>query len=124
MIVRLTRQHAASSPLSLLVPDEVVEGLREQLNTRAVEIGHLKLQIAKLRRMQFARKSEKLNHQIVQLELQLEDLPADEAEAVRDMSAADQAPRKKSVRRPLPGHLPRDEKVYAPWADACPACGR
>lgn len=108
----------------LLAQDKVMEGLREQLNTRAVEIEHLKRQIAKLRRMQFSRKSEKLDHQIEQLELQLEDLPADEAEAVRDMSAADQAPRKKSVRRPLPGHLPRNEKVYTPSADACPACGR
>ena len=34
-------------------------------------------------------------------ELQLEDLQADEAEAAREMPAADQAPRKKSVRRPL-----------------------
>ncbi|WP_445231430.1 IS66 family transposase [Duganella rhizosphaerae] len=100
-----------------------MEGLREQLNTRAVEIEHLKLQIAKLRRMQFGRKSEKLDHQIEQLELQLEDLQADEAEAAREMPAADQAPRKKSVRRPLPDHLPRDEKVYAPTADACPTCG-
>jgi transposase len=107
----------------LLAQDEVLEGLREQLNTRAVEIEHLKLQIAKLRRMQFGRKSEKLDHQIEQLELQLEDLQADEAEAAREMPAADQAPRKKSVRRPLPEHLPRDEKVYAPTADACPACG-
>src|SRR5476649_2943730 len=107
----------------LLAQDEVVEGLREQLNTRAVEIEHLKLQIAKLRRMQFGRKSEKLDHQIEQLELQLEDLQADEAEAAREMPAADQAPRKKSVRRPLPDHLPRDEKVYAPTADACPTCG-
>lgn len=107
----------------LLAQDEVVEGLREQLNTRAVEIEHLKLQIAKLRRMQFGRKSEKLDHQIEQLELQLEDLQADEAEAAREMPAADRAPRKKSVRRPLPDHLPRDEKVYAPTADACPACG-
>src|SRR5471030_2061107 len=105
----------------LLAQDEVVEGLREQLNTRTVEIEHLKLQIAKLRRMQFGRKSEKLDHQIEQLELQ--DLQADEAEAAREMPAADQAPRKKSVRRPLPEHLSRDEKVYAPTADACPACG-
>ena len=102
--------------------DEQLAGMAEQLNTRAVEIEHLKLQIAKLRRMQFGRKSEKLDHQIEQLELQLEDLQADEAEAAREMSAADQAPRKKSVRRPLPDHLPRDEKVYTP-ADACPACG-
>src|SRR5471030_1352730 len=103
--------------------DEQLAGMAEQLNTRAVEIEHLKLQIAKLRRMQFGRKSEKLDHQIEQLELQLEDLQADEAEAAREMPVADQAPRKKSVRRPLPDHLPRDEKVYAPTADACPACG-
>ena len=107
----------------LLAQQQVVVGLTEQLNTRAVEIEHLKLQIAKLRRMQFGRKSEKLDHQIEQLGLQLEDLQADEAEEAREMPAADRAPRKKSVRRPLPDHLPRDEKVYAPTADACPACG-
>ncbi|KAB8044560.1 IS66 family transposase [Janthinobacterium aquaticum] len=107
----------------LLAQQQVVAGLTEQLNTRAVEIEHLKLQIAKLRRMQFGRKSEKLDHQIEQLELQLEDLQADESEAAREMPAADQAPRKKSVRRPLPDHLPRDEKMYAPPGEACPACG-
>jgi len=107
----------------LLAQQQVVAGLTEQLNTRAVEIEHLKLQIAKLRRMQFGRKSEKLDHQIEQLELQLEDLQADEGEAAREMPAADQAPRKKSVRRPLPEHLPRDEKMYSPPGDACPDCG-
>jgi transposase len=95
----------------LLSQQRIVAGLTEQLNTRAVEIEHLKLQIAKLRRMQFGRKSEKLDHQIEQLELQLEDLQADEGEAAREMPAADQAPRKKSVRRPLPDHLPRDGVV-------------
>jgi DNA repair exonuclease SbcCD ATPase subunit len=73
---------------------------------------HLKLQIVKLRRMQFGRKSEKLDHQIEQLELQLEDLQADEAEAAREMPATDQAPRKKSVRRPLPEHLPRGTRRF------------
>jgi hypothetical protein len=61
--------------------DEVVAGLSEQLTTSSVEIEHLKLMIAKLRRMQFGRKSEKLDHQIEQLELQLEDLQAAEGEA-------------------------------------------
>ena len=42
----------------LLAQQQVVAGLTEQLNTRDVEIEHLKLQIAKLRRMQFGRKSE------------------------------------------------------------------
>jgi septal ring factor EnvC (AmiA/AmiB activator) len=80
--------------------DDQLAGLTAQLNTRAAEIEHLKLLIAKLRRMQFGRKSEKLDHQIEQLELQLEDLQADEGEAAREMPEADQAPRKKSVRRP------------------------
>ena len=37
------------------------------------EIEHLKLLIAKLRRMQFGRKSEKLERQIEQLEFKLEE---------------------------------------------------
>jgi len=103
--------------------DEVVAGLRAQLTTTEVEIEHLKLMIAKLRRMQFGRKSEKLDHQIEQLELQLEDLQATEGEAERERAPVDKAPRNKSVRKPLPDHLPRDERVYPPQADACPACG-
>lgn len=103
--------------------DALVAGLREQLTTHGVEIEHLKLMIAKLQRMQFGRKSEKLDHQIEQLELQLEDLQATEAEAEREMPPADRAPRAKPARKPLPDHLPRDVKVYPPAADACPACG-
>jgi transposase len=103
--------------------DDQVAALNAQLNTRAAEIEHLKLQIAKLRRMQFGRKSEKLDHQIEQLELQLEDLQADDAEAVREMPPADRAPRNKPARKPLPEHLPRDEEVHLPEANACPTCG-
>jgi chromosome segregation ATPase len=47
---------------------------REQLASRDAEIEHLKLLIAKLRRMQFGRSSEKLDRQIEQLELRLEEL--------------------------------------------------
>lgn len=103
--------------------DEEVAGLKAQLNTRVAEIEHLKLTIAKLRRMQFGRKSEKFDHQIEQLELKLEDLQAEEAEVAPDLPEISSAPRKKAARKPLPPHLPRDEKVYAPAADACPSCG-
>jgi len=44
----------------LLARDEQIVGPQAQLNTHAAEIEHLKLWIAKLRRMQFGRKSEKL----------------------------------------------------------------
>ena len=54
----------------------------QRLQSRESEIEHLKLLIAKLRRMQFGRKSEKLKRHIEQLELRLEDLEqAQEAES-------------------------------------------
>jgi len=69
-----------------LLPAEALKALvlaqHEQLLWRESEIEHLKLLIAKLQRMQFGRKSEKLARQIEQLELRLEDLQAKPAESV------------------------------------------
>ena len=47
---------------------------------RTLEIEKLKFQIAKLRRMQFGRSSERITRQIEQLEFQLEELETGEAE--------------------------------------------
>src|SRR5207237_10761619 len=52
----------------------------QQLLSRENEIEHLKLLSAKLQRMQFGRKSEKLQRQIEQLELRLEELQANREE--------------------------------------------
>jgi len=71
-----------------------VLGLREQLTTHAVEIEHLKLLIAKLKRLQFGRKSEKLDRQIEQLELRLEDLQADATAVVNHDEGAEKPPRR------------------------------
>ncbi|GCB06436.1 hypothetical protein PSUB009319_40670 [Ralstonia sp. SET104] len=60
---------------------DVVESHKAANATAKAEIEHLKLLIAKLRRMQFGRSSEKLDHQIEQLELRLEELDADEGAA-------------------------------------------
>lgn len=87
------------------LPDDVdalkalVARLREQLSSRAIEIEQLKLTIAKLRRVQFGRKSEKLDHQIEQLELRLEDLLADEGAADMSAPAAAPRPRRESTHR-------------------------
>ncbi|MCA7955850.1 IS66 family transposase [Burkholderia seminalis] len=108
----------------LLERDAQVAELRKQLSSRALEIEHLKLTIAKLRRMQFGRKSEKLDRQIEQLELRLEDLQADEGAA--DVAAAPEAkrPRREGPsRKPLPEHLEREERVHLPTDDDCPDCG-
>jgi len=91
--------------------------------THASEIEQLKLLIAKLKRMQFGRKSEKLDRQIEQLELRLEDLQADETETLAKAEKHGSTVRKPPVRKPLPDHLPREEKMYRPAKDACPDCG-
>src|SRR6266568_1639946 len=101
----------------------------EKLISRETEIENLKLLILKLRRMQFGRKSEKLDHQIEQLELQLEDLESAQTESAPPQGEAQpetgsaQPPRRKPARRPLPEHLPRETQTHAPEQTACPECG-
>ncbi|PFH08538.1 transposase [Collimonas sp. PA-H2] len=90
--------------------------------THTTEIEQLKLLITKLKRMQFGRKSEKLDLQIEQLELRLEDLQADAGESAAQ-TQRDLTPRTSAQRKPLPEHLPREERVYPPAAQACPSCG-
>src|SRR3984885_8087605 len=100
----------------------------EQLLSRDTEIEHLKLLIAKLRRMQFGRKSEKLDRQIEQLELRLDELQATQAEnPPASHTPAGVAPvanvAGKPARKPLPEHLPREVRTYPPKQKACPDCG-
>jgi transposase len=99
----------------------------EQLLSRESEIQHLKLLIAKLRRMQFGRKSEKLDRQIEQLELRLEELETRQGEAAhqaeRKGPSTEPTPLAKPVRRPLPEHLPRETQTHEPKQQACPDCG-
>src|SRR5271156_6302310 len=60
---------------------------------KALEIEKLRFQIAKLRRMQFGRSSERITRQIEQLELQLEELETAEAQDIAKAASED---------RPLP----------------------
>ena len=92
---------------------------RAQLGTAAVEIAHLRAQLAALRRQQYGQSSERLDAEIAQLELRLEDLEESEAEhqAARPDPASpggSSRPRAKAVRRPLPDHLPRETVVHEP----------
>ena len=100
----------------------------EQLLSRDNEIEHLKLLIAKLRRMQFGRKSEKLDRQIEQLELRLDELQATQAEntaasPTRAGVASVANVAAKPARKPLPEHLPREVRTYRPKQEVCPDCG-
>jgi transposase len=102
---------------------------------KTLEIEKLKFQIAKLRRMQFGRSSERISRQIEQLELRLEELEAGEAEVVAKAEAEEETvdppppvrERSKPKRKPLPEHLPRQEVVHQPGEDGachCPDCGK
>src|ERR1700746_3619135 len=98
-----------------------------QLIARDNEIEQLKLLILKLRRLQFGRKSEKLDRQIEQLELRLEDLEsAQTASALpqtRAQSGTAAGPKRRPARGPLPDHLRREIETHAPAQTACPECG-
>jgi transposase len=102
-----------------------------QISSHDAEVERLQLIIARLRRLQFGRKSEKIQKEIEQLELQLEDLEAAQAEK-REQTEKTLAPAaaavfakavRKPVRRPLPDHLPREVETHAPEEKGCPACG-
>ena len=90
-------------------------------------IEQLQLNLDKLKRSQFGQSSEKVQRQIDQLELALEDLRIDRAaeQAEVDSGADDQAEdgnkkgRKKRGRKKLPAHLPRERSVLDP-GDSCP----
>jgi len=106
----------------VLAGETLVAELRSQLLTRALEIDRLKLQIARLRRMQFGRKSERLDGQIEQLECELEELQTDEAVA-KAKALYPKVARQPSIRKPLPAHLPRQTETHLPAAESCPECG-
>jgi transposase len=116
------RAHAlAALPDDIEALKALVLEQRLVLATRDTEIEHLKLLIAKLKRMQFGRSSERLNKEVEQLELRLEELQTAQAEqAARKPEAM---PKQQPVRRPLPEHLPRERVVHAP-ACTCPDCGK
>lgn len=86
-------------------------------------IEKLELEIARLRRMQFGRSSERLAERIDQLELIVEDLEATQAQLPGKVPAAERKGREKPARKPLPDHLPRESVEHVPAAEGYPSCG-
>ena len=112
----------AAQQQEMSAKDEALSAQQEKLLSRDNEIEHLKLVIAKLRRMIFGTRSEKVSREIEQLELKLEELETHEAERVTAITANTPA-KAKPIRRPLPEHLPREMHTHLPAEDACPDCG-
>jgi transposase len=104
----------------------------EQLRVHQLQIEQLKATIAKLKRLQFGQKSEKLTHDIEQLQLLVDALesadaplpviPKESAQAVEPTEEkADRSVSK--PRRAMPAQLPREERIIAPQQTCCPDCG-
>jgi transposase len=111
-----------------------VAWLRAEVHAKALLIEKLRAQLCVLRRARFGRSSEKLDAQVEQLELMIDDLEegavetlahaaievpdADEAET----SGSSSKKRRPSLRAPLPDHLPTETIIHeAPCV--CPTCG-
>ena len=103
-----------------------IESLKALVLAKHTEIENLNLLVLKLKRMQFGQRSEKMNADIAQLELRLEDLETNQAAAeplpVQPAAIALSVSRK-PARRPLPAELPRETETIAPAHEACPDCG-
>ncbi len=105
----------------LAVRDEEIAASKAEIRVRDLLIEKLKYQLAGMRRHRFGSSSEALD----QLELTLEEEEiATSARGDANTIKADQlaAPKDKPKRKPLPGHLPRNEEILSP-GDACGHCG-
>ena len=114
---------------ALLAEREARRQAEARVSGAEAMIAHLKLLIAKLRREQHGRSSERGRQVLDQLELQLEELEADAAETevseevrTTEAATAQDFARRRPVRGPLPAHLPH-ERVVIPAPGACPCCG-
>ncbi len=99
-----------------------------ELASRQSEIENLQLLIVKLKRMQFGPRSERVEPQIGQLELRLEDLETNQAATEMAVTQPALCTRREDgprrpARRPLPAELPRETKIYSPQQELCPDCG-
>jgi len=125
---------AADLPDNIDELKQLVLAAEAGLLAKTLEAEKLKFELARLKRMQFGQSSERLDRQIEQLELKLEEIEessgaagdfADiEQPALAEISAkSEQEAPSKTIRRKLPEHLPRREETHEPSACTCPRCG-
>ena len=107
---------------------QIITAMAQDAIAAQAEIAKLRFQLARYRRAEFGRSSEKLAREAEQLELTIEALEIDQAErlaAASPMVAAaieSAVEARKPARRPLPEHLPREDMVH-PAPCTCPSCG-
>jgi len=106
----------------------IIAGMAQDAVNAEAEIAKLKFQLARYRRAEFGRSSERLAREAEQLELAIEALEEDQAQRLAAASpvvaaAVESATEaQKPARRALPDHLPREDVSHAAPC-ACPSCG-
>src|SRR3989440_8033475 len=103
---------------------QIITAMAQDAIAAQAEIAKLRFQLARYRRAEFGRSSEKLAREAEQLELAIETLETDQAERIAAASplVAAAIDAQKPARRPLPEHLPREDMVHAAPC-TCPTCG-
>lgn len=126
-IAELRAALAASEARAATAEAELARARALASGTEAL-IKSLRLEIAKLRREQYGKSSERRSRLIDQLELQLEELEATatedaiEAEETAQTTQVRAFPRRKPARKAFPEHLPR-ERVVIEAPSNCTCCG-
>lgn len=92
--------------------------VKARLTAALLEIEQIKMQLATLRRQRYGQSSERLDNDIAQLEMRLEDCEEGLGEQIAARPEPERhrafRPREKSGRKPLPPHLPREVVVHEP----------
>src|SRR2546430_13948411 len=107
---------------------QIITAMAQDAIAAQAEIAKLRFQLARCRRAEFGRSSEKLEREAEQLELAIEALETDQAERIAAASPVVAAAietaveAQKPARRPLPGHLLRGDVTHPPPCNF-PACG-
>jgi transposase len=115
------------------LPDDIA-ALKRMLASRDETIAQLVAEIARLKRWQYGRSSERMTELMDQLELALGDLPVQQVPSVPtadlpvegetvDSKETDKAAARRRKPRTFPDHLPRETLVHAPATCDCPECG-
>jgi transposase len=90
---------------------QIITAMAQDAIAAQAEIAKLRFQLARYRRAEFGRSSEKLAREAEQLELAIETLETDQAERIAAASpvVAAAIDAQKPARRPLPEHLSRED---------------
>lgn len=105
---------------------DIISRHERTIHNRDLKIDKLTHELARLRRVQFAVRTEAMSAHQRDLfdEAMAADIAAVEAELEALDTAPRKAPRRKPVRRPLPADLERIETVHEPDSHHCTGCGQ